>query len=69
MPIVEIQYQGENISLQIKAESTFEEILKEYVQKIGIDINSIFFLYSGNRISNYNLNFEQIANKIDKEIK
>ena len=67
MCIVEIEYKGKNISIQIQRETKFEEIFKKFEEKIGIEKISLLFLYSGNIITNYQLTFDQVANNIDKE--
>ena len=43
-----------------------KDICQEYVNKIDKNINSLIFLYGGNQL-NFNLNFNQQANSLDKE--
>ena len=43
-----------------------KDICQRYSNKINININSLIFLYGGNQL-NFNLNFNEQANIIDKE--
>ena len=43
-----------------------KDICQKYVNQIDKKINSLIFLYEGNQL-NFNLNFDEQANKIDKE--
>jgi len=43
-----------------------KDICQKYVNKIDKNINSLIFLYGGNQL-NFNLNFIEQANRIDKE--
>ena len=46
----------------------FKDILKRYMNLTRNDLNSVYYLYSGNIIENLEeLTFNKIANKIDKE--
>ena len=46
----------------------FKDILKRYINITGNDLNSVYYLYSGNIIEKIEeLTFNKIANKMDKE--
>ena len=45
-----------------------KEVFKKYVEKTGIDINTIFFIYNKYKIINDELTIEQISNENDKLI-
>ena len=68
MAKVEFNYKGKTIIIQCQEEEKMEEIFNKFVSKIELDINNIYFLYSGNKI-NSQLTFSEIINDIDKERK
>ena len=59
-------YNGIITIIQSSQEEKMKDIFKKYTLKLEKDINSLFFVYSGNIIINDELNFEMIANKDDK---
>ena len=59
-------YNGIITIIQSSQEEKMKDIFKKYTLKLEKDINSLFFVYSGNIIINDELNFEKIANKDDK---
>ena len=59
-------YKGILTKIQSNQEEKMKDIFKKYTQKLEKDINSLYFVYSGNIIINDELNFEMIANKDDK---
>ena len=59
-------FEGNNISIQCLKEDIMENICKSFASKIGLDINSLYFMYNGTQI-NMELKFEQQANFLDKE--
>ena len=59
-------YKGILTIIQSDQEEKMKDIFKKYTQKLEKDINSLYFVYSGNIILNDELNFEMIANKDDK---
>ena len=68
MAKVEFNYKGKTIIIQCQEEEKMEEIFNKFVSKIELDINNIYFLYSGNKI-NSQLTFSEIINDIDKDRK
>jgi len=59
-------FEGSKIVIQCKKEDKMEDICNKFVNKVGIDINSIYFLYNGDLI-NFELKFNEQAKKIDKD--
>ena len=60
-------FNGLKIPIQCKENDKMKEICQKFSSKIGIDdINSIFFIYSGNNI-NFELTFKEQINKLDLE--
>jgi hypothetical protein len=68
MTKVEFNYKGNITIIQCKEEEKMEEIFNKFASKIELDIKTIYFLYSGNKI-NSQLTFAEIINDIDKERK
>jgi hypothetical protein len=66
MAQVLFNFNGNDIIIQCGKNEKMEEILKKYSTKVGKEINSLYFIYSGNYL-NDELTFEEIANKEDKE--
>ena len=50
-------YKGNTTIIQCSKEEKMKEIFNKFKQKTGIDINSLYFLYSGNKLTNDELNF------------
>ena len=50
-------YKGNTTIIQCNKEEKMKEIFNKFKQKTGIDINSLYFLYSGNKLTNDELNF------------
>ena len=61
-------YNQINTSIQCSINEKMSDILRKYAIKSGIDIKSVYFLYSGNKI-NENLIFSQIIGKDHKQTK
>ena len=59
-------YNGIETIIQCSKEDTMEKICNKYASKIDVNINSLLFIYSGNKI-NFKLSFKNQANAIDKE--
>ena len=51
MTQIEFLYQGRNTIIQCNINEKMKDIIKKYIIKEGIDKNSIYFLYSGNKIN------------------
>ena len=59
-------FEGRDVSIQCSKDEKMKDICQKYVNKINKNINSLVFLYGGNQL-NFDLNFNELANKIDKE--
>ena len=53
------------LSIQCSSKDKMKDICQKYAAKIGTNINSLIFLYGGNQL-NFNLNFKDQANILDK---
>ena len=53
------------LSIQCSSKDKMKDICQKYATKIGTNINSLIFLYGGNQL-NFNLNFKDQANILDK---
>ena len=60
--------EGINLSIQCSQKDKIQEICQKYATKIDNNINSLLFLYGGNKI-NMELNFMEQANSLDKNSK
>ena len=63
---IAFNYNGNTTIIQCNKEEKMKQIFNKFKQKSGLDINSLYFVYSGNKITNDELNFEMIANNEDK---
>lgn len=68
MNTVEFNYKGYQTNIPCQENDSFENICHRFAQKCLVDINTLFFLYSGNRI-NLKLKLSEVINDIDKERK
>ena len=59
-------FEGRDGSIQCSKDEIMKDICQKYVNKINKNINSLVYLYGGNQL-NFDLNFNELANKIDKE--
>ena len=59
-------FDGIEVTIQCSKDEKMKDICQKYVNKINKNINSLIFLYGGNQL-NFNLNFNQQANSLDKE--
>jgi len=59
-------YEGREVIIQCIKDEKMKDICQKYVNKINKDINSLVYLYGGNQL-NFNLNYNEQANIIDKE--
>ena len=69
MEEIEFSYKGTNTIILCNPNEKFSEILKRLSIKIEINLNSVYFLYSGNMIQNMEKTFIELANNFDKERK
>ena len=63
---VEFEYKTHKIFFQAINEDKMRQVCFRFSQKIQIDLNQLYFMYSGN-VVNLDLSIEQIINKADKE--
>ena len=56
---------GVNLTIQCTIEDKIQDICKRYSTKINKNINSLLFLYEGNKV-NFDLCFKDQANFVDK---
>ena len=66
MSKVIFDFEGREVIIQCKKDEKMKDICQRYVNKINRTINSLIFLYGGKQL-NFNLNFNEQANTIDKE--
>ena len=66
---VEFIYQQQITIVQCELNNKIGDIYKRFISKVGIDINSVYFLYSGNKIDNNELTIDKLININDREIK
>ena len=59
-------FEGIDVTIQCSKNEKMKDICQKYVKRIDKNINSFIFLYGGNQL-NFNSNFNQQANKLDKE--
>ena len=57
---------GENLIIQCTTEDKMEDICKSYSTKINKNMDSLLFLYEGNKV-NFELSFKEQANSIDND--
>jgi len=60
-------FNGQELVIQCKKEDKMKDICNRFAIKIDININSLIFIYGGNKI-NYVLTFKQQANSMDNDI-
>ena len=65
MAKVIFSFNGIKAEIQCLKEDKMINICKKYVSKINVDLNSLYFLYSGQKI-NLDLTFNELSNNIDK---
>ena len=59
-------FEGIDVTIQCLTNEKMKDICQRYSNKIAKSINSLIFLYDGNQL-NYNINFKEQANVIDRE--
>ena len=67
MAQIDFSFNGKLTTIQCNINDKFKDIINNYATKTGNDINLLYFLYSGQKIENYELTFNEISNKLDKE--
>ena len=68
MTKVEFNFRGTTTAIPCSENDIMKDICKKFAIKVEIDINDVYFLYSGNNL-NLNLTYAQVANSLDKERK
>ena len=63
---VEFEYKSNKTFIQAINEDKMRQVCSKFTQKAQINLNKLYFMYSGN-IVNLELTIEQIINKTDKE--
>ena len=63
---IEFNYQGQITNIQCNTQDNVNNIFQKFINKLNIDINLIYFLYSGNIIEGNSI-IEKIINSTDKE--
>ena len=66
---VEFIYEGVKTNIQCNENDKMKKIFEKYAIKIEKKVEKLVFLYSGKKIDNYELTFNQIVNSEDKENK
>ncbi len=66
MATVIFTYEGIPIKVQCLKEDKMKDICNKFAVKADININSLLFMYGGNKI-NYELTFKKQANSIDNK--
>ena len=66
MSKVIFDYEGKEFFIQCTKDEKMKDICQKYVNKINRTIDSLIFLYGGKQL-NFNLNFNEQTNTIDKE--
>ena len=62
---VKFTFNGVQTLIQCKKEEKMKDICNKFTNKIGIDINSIYFIYGGKQLD-LELTFNEQANAMDK---
>jgi len=65
MYLTEFEYNGSKTIIQCNPNDQMKNICEKFAEKASIDINSIYFLYSSNKV-NYDLTYFQTANNEDR---
>ena len=63
---VEFNHNSNIDIIQCNKDEKIRDIIRKFLSKTNLDINSINFIYSGNMNIDYNLSFEEIASDTDK---
>ena len=66
---IEFIFKQHIIIIQGELNNKMEDIYNKFISKVGIDINSVYFLYSGNKIDNKEIIIDKLINSNDREIK
>ena len=66
---VEFTFNEQIINIQCQLDNKIGDIYNKFITKVGIDINSIYFIYSGNKIDNNELTLDKLININDRSLK
>jgi len=66
MAQVNFTYNGRSFMVLCNKNDTMRNIFQKFAIKANINLNSIFFIYSGNYIVNQDLTFDHLSNNDDK---
>jgi len=69
MAQIDFLFNGIITSIQCNINDKFKDIINNYISKTNNNLNKVYYLYSGQKIENYELTFYDISNNIDKERK
>ena len=64
---VEFLYNGTIITIQGNYEQKINDIISNFLQKMQIEVNTVYFLYSGQKIDNKEIILNQIINNVDRQ--
>ena len=67
MAQIDFVFNGNITTIQCNVNDKFKDIINNYASKTGNNINKVYYLYSGQKIENYELTFNDISNEIDKK--
>ena len=59
---IEFLYKQQITVVQCELNNKIKDSYNKFISKVGIDINSIYFIYSGNKIDNNELTIDQLIN-------
>ena len=62
---IEFEYNSAKTIIQSIYEDKMRQVCSKFAQKVQIDLNKLYFIYSGNTV-NLDLSLEQIINTVDK---
>ena len=63
---VEFNFNGKTLTIQCNEYDIIGQIFQKFAIKIGVNINSLTFIYNGNDNINRNLQINQVINYFDK---
>ena len=66
---VEFTFKQQVTIIQCELDNKMKEIYNKFISKVEVDLNSVYFLYSGNIIDNNELTIDKIITLNDREIK
>lgn len=71
MSIIEFSFKGSKIEIECNKEESIKDSINRFCSEIGVEINSLLFLYGAENISEKteDLTFEEFAKEIDKKRK